>query len=360
MKTRQIIFNGSYFSKKPTGISVVSEQLAKYLNQNLLSLYAPFPVGNSHFIKLPDTLDPELGLRAHIKRLYWTQYKLSIILKNNKDSILFSPLPEAPLVKNTKSIVLVHDLMALRLKNYSLLYPYHRFYVPLVLKNASKVLCNSNETATEVKQILKIPDKKIEIIKLGFNNINFIPSNITREPFLLIIARHSPNKNLPRILKAFSLFRNLSRSYSNYKLKIVGSFDKRFTPKYKKLAAELDINEYCEWLNWVSEDKKIKLLNSCKALVIGSLWEGFGLPALEALSCGTPVIATNRGAVKEILGNKGILVNPYNPKSIAEAMYEIVNNKSIEMEFRNYGPIRAKEYSWRNTARKIENIIFSI
>ena len=360
MKTRQIIFNGSYFSKKPTGISVVSEQLAKYLNQNLLSLYAPFPVGNSHFIKLPDTLDPELGLRAHIKRLYWTQYKLSRILKNNKDSILFSPLPEAPLVKNTKSIVLVHDLMALRLKNYSLLYPYHRFYVPLVLKNASKVLCNSNETATEVKQILKIPDKKIEIIKLGFNNINFIPSNITREPFLLIIARHSPNKNLPRILKAFSLFRNLSRSYSNYKLKIVGSFDKRFTPKYKKLARELDINEYCEWLNWVSEDKKIKLLNSCKALVIGSLWEGFGLPALEALSCGTPVIATNRGAVKEILGNKGILVNPYNPKSIAEAMYEIVNNKSIEMEFRNYGPIRAKEYSWSNTARKIENIIFSI
>ena len=360
MKSRPIIFNGSYFSKKPTGISVVSEQLAKSLNQDLLSLYAPFPVGNSHFIKLPDTFYPELGIRAHIKRLHWTQYKLSKILKENKDSILFSPLPEAPINKNVKSIVVVHDLMALRLKNFSFLYPYHRFYVPLVLRNASKVLCNSSETAREVKQLLNIPEKKIEIIKLGFNKSDFIPLNISREPFLLIIARHSPNKNLPRILKAFSIFKSLSNSSSNYKLKIIGSFDMRFTPKYKKIAKELEIDQYCEWLNWVSEDKKIRLLNSCKALVIASLWEGFGLPALEALSCGTPVIATNKGAIKEILGDKGLLVNPYDPKSISEAMYEIVNNNSLESELRYYGPRIAKEYSWLKTARKIENIILSI
>ena len=118
--------------------------------------------------------------------------------------------------------------------------------------------------------------------------------------------------------------------------------------------------EYCYWLDWISEEEKINLLNRCKALVIPSLWEGFGLPALEAMACGTPIIASNKGAIKEILGDNGLFFDPYNAFSIANAMYEAANNNSLENKFREFGPNIAAEYSWSEAAKKIEKIISKI
>ncbi len=360
LESRPIIFNGSYFSKRPTGISVVSQQLAKALNQELVSLYAPFPVGDSQFNKLPRSFYPELGMKAHIRRLIWNQFTLSEIIKKNHESVLLSPLPEAPLVKGLKSVILIHDLVALRLKYFSPLFPYHYIYVPLVVKYASKILCNSSATAEEVCNKLKVPYNKIEIIKLGFQTSKLFPLCYSREPFLLIIARHSPNKNLPRVLEAFARFKSFNRKFSDYKIKIIGSSDNRYTPHYKKIVKELKIQNSCEWIEWVSDNEKLDLLNRCKALVIASLWEGFGLPALEALACGTTVIASNKGAIKEILCDKGLYVNPYDSNSIANAMYEVATNHSIDIEFKKFGPEKAKEYSWIKTARKIENIISNL
>tara|TARA_A100001388_G_C28771924_1_gene504469 strand:+ start:124 stop:1206 length:1083 start_codon:yes stop_codon:yes gene_type:complete len=360
LKEKPIIFNGSYFSRKPSGISVVSQQLAISLKQEKISLYAPFKVGNSKFHKLPKSFYPENGFQAHLRRLSWNQFKLSKILKNNKDSILFSPLPEAPITKGIRSVILIHDLLPLRMKSSLPLSIYHFLYVPLVVKNASKVLCNSLTTANEVSKKLKVPDKKLEIIKLGFNRDNFENLNLKRDPFMLIISRHSPHKNLPKALIAFSIFKNLSKNFSNYKLKIAGSFDKKYTPNYKKLVKELNLNECCDWLDWISESKKIHLLNSCKALIIPSLWEGFGLPALEALACGTPIIASEIGAIKEIIGDNGIYFNPNDTYEIANAMSEVARNNSIEDSFKKFGPKIASEYSWENAARIIEKTISQI
>ena len=360
MEESRIIFNGSYFSEKPSGISVVSQALASSLKQEKISLYAPFKVGNSKFYSLPKSFCPEYGLKAHLKRLNWNQFKLSKIIKKNKDSILFSPLPEAPISKDIRSVVLVHDLLPLRLKCNLPLSLYHRFYVPLVVKNASKVICNSLTTANEVSKKLRVPHKKIEVIKLGFNKSKFVALGIKREPFMLVIARHIPHKNLPRVLKAFSIFKSLNKNLSDYKLKIAGSFDKRYTPHYKKICRELNLEQYCYWLDWISEEEKIYLLNRCKALIVPSLWEGFGLPALEAMACGTTVLASNKGAIKEILGDNGLFFDPYNTCSIANAMYEVANNNYLENKFREFGPSRASEYSWSDAAKKIEEIINKI
>ena len=360
MKENPIIFNGSYFSHKPSGISLVSQQLAISFKQDIISLYAPFKVGNSRFHKLPDSFYPENGFKAHIKRLSWNQFKLQKILKNNKDSILFSPLPEAPLNKSIKSVIMIHDLLPLRIMSSFSLTFYHYFYVPMVVKNASKVICNSLTTADEVSKKLKVPDKKLEIIKLGFNQNNFEAIDLNREPFLLIISRHTPHKNLPKALRAFSTFKSLNKSFSNYKLKIAGSFNKVHTPKYKKLAEELNLNKCCDWLDWISETEKINLLNRCKALIIPSLWEGFCLPALEALAYGTPIIASDKGAIKEIIGDKGLYFNPYDVNNMANAIYEVAKNNSLENNFKEFGPKRASEYSWPRAARKIEKIISKI
>ena len=113
----------------------------------------------------------------------------------------------------------------------------------------------------------------------------------------------------------------------------------------------------CEFKSWISNEEKLILLNSCKALLIPSLWEGFGLPAIEAMACGTPVIASNRGALKECLGDYGIYIDPLNPDSIASAMEEVLLNVSLLNDSQNSGPINAKRFNWQNTASKIDSLL---
>ena len=360
MLKKRIIFNGSYFSKKPNGISLVSRELAKSINPDLMTLLAPFSDNQTNFQKIPDNLSPDYGIYSHVRRLFWNQFHLGNYLKKERDSILLSPLPEAPIFRGIKSVVLVHDLLPLRIPYLTPLLPYHICYVPIVLKNAAKVLCNSSATASEVHDKLKISHKKIEIVKLGFNRSILKPLNKVKENFFLIIARHTPHKNIPRTLKAFSNLKKSNRLAKDLRLKIVGQYDTRYTPSYRKLSSNLGIDDWCDWIYWVSENEKLELLNRCQALIIPSLWEGFGLPALEAMACGTLVIASNRGALPEILDCNGILIDPNNLSSIESGMKRALGNELLSKKLRETGPLIAKKFCWNNTAKQIEEIISEI
>ena len=146
----------------------------------------------------------------------------------------------------------------------------------------------------------------------------------------------------------------------NLRLKIVGQYDKRYTPSYKKLCSNFGIDNCCDWIYWVSENEKLELLNSCQALIIASLWEGFGLPALEAMACGTLVIASNRGALPEELDCNGILIDPDNISSIESGMKRALGNELLSEKLRKTGPSIAKKFCWNNTAKQIEEIISEI
>ena len=149
MLKKRIIFNGSYFSKKPNGISLVSRELAKSINPDLMTLLAPFSDNQTNFQKIPDNLSPDYGIYSHVRRLFWNQFHLGNYLKKERDSILLSPLPEAPIFRGIKSVVLVHDLLPLRIP-YLTLYSLIFCYVPIVLK-MPKILCNSLATATSTE-----------------------------------------------------------------------------------------------------------------------------------------------------------------------------------------------------------------
>ena len=99
------------------------------------------------------------------------------------------------------------------------------------------------------------------------------------------------------------------------------------------------------------------LLNSCKALLIPSLWEGFGLPAIEAMACGTPVIASKRGSLEEVLGNYAFFIDPLKEESIASAMKEVLNNESLFQLAQKYGPTYANRFQWENTASQIDSLL---
>ncbi len=349
------LFNGSYIGKRNTGIGVVAKSLISSLPTDLVGLLDPLASGRYGSIKIPSDLSPDNGFKGHIKRLYWIEKYLPKLIRDTGAEILLSPLPEAPLFSPVRSIVLAHDLLPLRYPDSKALLAYYSFYVPKVLDKAELVLCNSEATSRELNQTLKVPVSKLVTIKLGFDQAIFYPQNLLRENFFLVLGRHNPHKNLERVLKAFSSLR-----LKNYKIIFVGPFDPRFTPKLQKIAKEYDLLDKCIWKDWVSDYERILLLNKCKALVIASLWEGFGLPALEAMACGTHVIASNKGALPEVVGDVGVLVDPFSEDSIRDAMLEITKNSKLEHKAQVDGPKRASIFNWQNTAKQIENILCSI
>jgi len=350
-----IIFNGSYITKKNTGIGVVSKGLLNSLSdENIISLI-PKDIGISGDIYIPNNLAPGQGFSNHFRRFYWLQNVVPKIMNKLNADYFLSPLLEAPLFTNVKSIVLAHDLIPLRYPSISFLTLYHLIYVPLILQQSKIILCNSISTANDLNTFYKVPRQKLFPIKLGFNHKNYYPISNIRKKFFLIIGRHNPHKNLERVILAFSIAK-----LNDYKLVFVGPFDKRHTPSLLKLIEQMNISHLCVWKGWINDDEKLLLLNECQALIIASLWEGFGLPALEAMACGTPVIASERGSLPEVLGNYGYFVNPFDSESIACAMSAVTNDKYCFVNALEEGPRRAASFNWLETARVIEDIIKKI
>ena len=350
-----IVFNGSYLTKKNTGIGVVSMDLLNSLPAHKLTTLIPKNIGISGDIYIPNNLSPGSGLRGHLRRLYWLQNSVPKIMHDLNAEYFLSPLLEAPLLTNFKSIVLAHDLIPIRYPSISFLTLYHLTYIPLILKQSTIILCNSISTANDLNRFYRVPMHKLYPIKLGFNNKKFYPIKKNRKKFFLIIGRHNPHKNLGRVIKAFAY----AQIY-DYKLIFVGPFDKRYTPNLFKLIDQFNIKHLCVWKGWIDDDEKLSLLNECQALIIASLWEGFGLPALEAMACGTPVIASDRGALPEVMGDYGYMINPFNIQSIALAMNEVINDDKCFEKALEEGPLRAKSFNWSKTAKKIDKILQEI
>jgi glycosyltransferase involved in cell wall biosynthesis len=169
-----------------------------------------------------------------------------------------------------------------------------------------------------------------------------------------VLGRHDPHKNLERVLRAFARLGDPARELS---LKLVGPHDRRYTPTLQRLADELGIAARCDWLAWVSDDERLELLNRCRALVLVSLWEGFGLPALEAMACGSPVIAARAGALPEVVGDAALVVDPRSVPAIADAMGRLGREPSLLRDLAAAGPGRAASFRWDATAAEVTEVL---
>lgn len=348
------LFNGSYLGRRPTGIGVVARDLVAALNPAEVPLLDPLGGDRPGSLPIPDNLGPEHGRAGHLRRLLWTQNQLPGLLRRHGAPLLLSPLPEAPLLRGVRSVVLAHDLLPLRYPQLTPLLAYHLAYVPLVLHRAVRVLCNSEATAREVHGRLGVPSRRLVPIRLGFDPGLLRPLGLAREPFFLVLGRHDPHKNLARLLRAFAAVPDPDRQL---RLKLVGPQDPRYTPRLQALAAELGIGHRCDWIAWVSDQERLELLNRCRALVLVSLWEGFGLPALEGLACGAPVIAARAGAMPEVVGEAGLLVNPRQSGEIADALTRLEREPALAAGLTAAGPARAAEFRWQRTAGQVSAVL---
>lgn len=353
------LFNGSYLGRRPTGIGVVARDLVDALDPDMVPLLDPLGGDRPGSVAIPAGLSPQHGRRGHWQRLVWTQNELPRLLRRSGAPLLLSPLPEAPLGRGVRSVVLAHDLLPLRHPQLTPLLGYHLFYVPLVLHRALRVLCNSEATAREVHDRLGVPTRRLVPIRLGFRPGLLQPLGLARESFFLVLGRHDPHKNLPRVLKAFA--RLGSPGSRELQLRFVGPHDRRYTPQLQRLAAHLGIGGRCHWQAWVDDQERLQLLNRCRGLVIASLWEGFGLPALEAMACGTPVIAARAGALPEVVGETALLVDPRRVEEISEAMAHLLEAPpSLERQLARAGVERAAGFRWSDTAQTVQQLLASL
>ena len=335
-----VVYNGSYISEKNTGLGVVSNEIYKNLDKN------------KYFLLNKKYDEKNLIQSSHFKRQLWMQFEVPKLLNNLKPEFFLSPIPETPIFSKTKKVVLAHDLIPLRFPRLSQKFIFYSTYLPLTLHNSELILCNSEATANELVRFFKIPSKKLEIISLGINHKEIYPINLERKNFFLVLGRHDYHKNLLRIIVAIKTIKNL-----DFKVLFAGPFKKKFTKKILKAVNDLGLRNKCDFKPWISADEKLILLNSCKALLIPSLWEGFGLPAIEAMACGTPVISSKRGALKEVLGDYAIFIDPLNPNSIASGMEEVLKNENILKGTYYAGPKNAKKFNWKKTASQIDFLI---
>ncbi|HEY9832128.1 MAG TPA: glycosyltransferase family 1 protein [Stenomitos sp.] len=375
----EILVNLSVLFSKPTGISTYAINLFPHLqplNPTLLispSISRGLPLtANYTCYPIPGHLTPEQGTKGHLDRLLWTQLQLPQIYKRLRSRLVFSPIPEAPLYTNCRSVVVVHDLIPLRFpRRFSPLTPYFRYYIPQVLAQAEHIICDSLATAKDITDFFHIPSAKITPILLAYDANHFRPlpsqpSGLMEEymesrgqdaashrPYFLYIGRPDPHKNLQRLIDAFAALPNCR----DYELWLVGSTDQRYTPKLKAQAEQLGLAEQVKVLDYLPYNQLPLLFNQAIALVFPTLWEGFGLPVLEAMACGTPVITSNLSSLPEVAGDAAVLVNPYNTGEITDAMQAVATDFTLRSRLRTLSLNRASQFSWAKTGQATVEVL---
>jgi len=230
--------------------------------------------------------------------------------------------------------------------------------MPLIIGGSDAIITVSEFSKRDILKFFPIDENKIFVTPLAADKKytpldkvqckSFIKDvyNIT-DPFILYLGGFSERKNVASLLTAFSkVYKDLDK---NYNLVIVGGY-KDSSQRLVKLTNELKIASNVIFTGYVPEEHLPIFYNSCDTFVYPSFYEGFGLPPLEAMNCGTPVIASNLTSIPEVVGDGGILINPYDISEMSSAIGNLLSNDKLREELSNKGLKRAKEFSWQNTA----------
>ncbi|MEM7592994.1 MAG: glycosyltransferase family 1 protein [Cyanobacteria bacterium P01_A01_bin.83] len=351
-----LLINLAVLFDKPTGIATYAQNIITSLdslNPILLSTQT-FPGFKQY--KINHQMSPAQGRGGHLRRLLWTQFQLPQIYRQLNADLIYSPIPEAPLYSQSRYVVMAHDLIPLRFpRRTSPLTNYFRYVVPKVLHQAEHIICNSQATAQDLSDYYGIAANKITPILLGYNKSHFYPrktASNSQPPYFLYLGRQDPYKNLQGLINAFAALNN-----QDYHLAIAGSTDPRFTPQLQQLAAELGITSRIRWLDYLGYQDLPDIISNALALILPTFWEGFGLPVLEAMACGTPVITSNLASLPEITGDAAILIDPYNTLTLTDAMTNLIQDTQMRSQLSQRGINQAQKFSWTKTGDATREVL---
>ncbi len=266
--------------------------------------------------------------------------------------------------RSTRYVLTVHDIIpvlcpsAVPMKHHL----YFRLAIRRLLRLADAVITVSQHCKKDLVERFNISPNKIRVIYNGVDR-SFSPSSqnscdsvlkgygIRKAQYFLFVGNIEPRKNLPTLIRAFSRLLKEKRLPSGQKLVIVGQKG-QLCKDVLRLPWQLGIDKEVLFLGNVPEVHLPDLYRAASAFVFPSVYEGFGLPVLEAMACGTPVISSNYSSLPEIVGDAALLVDARSDEEMAEAMYKVLDDEAVREEVRYRGLKRAAMFSWKKTARQ--------
>jgi glycosyltransferase involved in cell wall biosynthesis len=305
---------------------------------------------------------PSSNLARHLAKLWFEQVGFPRACRRWGADIAHTPYWASPLFCRMPTVVTIHDLIPMLLPAYSggrLGQLYVRL-VTLSARRAAHVFTDSHASRRDIIARLRVPASRVEAIHLAASD-HFQP---VTDPealdrarikyglpprYLLYLGGFDQRKNVQSILRAYARL-----GLADVHLVIAGKLpahDTAFTPHPQRIADDLGISERVCLTGWVEEEDKPALYSGAIALVFPSHYEGFGLPPLEAMSCGTPAIASDRSSLPEVVGVGGICLDPDDLDALSLAMRRLATDTILHESLRAAALRQAARFSWRNTAQ---------
>jgi glycosyltransferase involved in cell wall biosynthesis len=253
-------------------------------------------------------------------------------------------------MNNQKIVITCHDIYHTVVNDYNgLKKKFYDLSIKGMLK-AYRIIADSEHTKKDLVKYLSCPEEKIRVIPLGIDPGKFKPMAMSRNSVRKIILHvgHGGNeerKNISGLIKAFY---ELKKKIPDVKMIQIGA-DKGI---FENLIQQLQLQKDMEFQGIITEKKLREFYNLADVFVFPSFYEGFGLPPLEAMACGCPVITSNAASLPEVVDNAGIMVDPLNIDGLAEAIYNVLTNDGLREDMIKKGLERAKMFTWERTARE--------
>ncbi|MBW2165910.1 MAG: glycosyltransferase family 4 protein [Deltaproteobacteria bacterium] len=303
--------------------------------------------------------------RNRILRDAWENLVLPIIFKKHNINMFHSLTFHMPILRigNIKQVVTIHDLVVFKMPE---IYPkyytiYWRFIIKRSLERSSKIIAISEATKQDIIDLFNIKEDKIHVIYHGIDLKRFRPKDETngvgatlkkyglKKPYIMALGLSDLRKNGERILKSYSkIIKDKTKDVS---LAICGILRKRNRVLFDQIK-EHGLSDRVVMTGFVEDEDLPILYRAADLFIFPSLYEGFGLPILEAMACGTPVITSNISSMPEVAGDAAVLVNPYDVDALARAMHGILTDKGLKESLVKKGLERVKQFSWEKCAEE--------
>lgn len=303
----------------------------------------------------------------------WEQIALPRVVKRLGVDVLHCTSNTAPLWCPVPLVLTLHDIIYLEPRQHrspslyqEMGWYYRLLIVPRILKKCQKIITVSHFECERIRKALNIPANRIITIYNGYSthfrpqekiDTKIIRQYIAEKDYLFFLGNTDPKKNAARVLKAYSLY--LEQSLVKRPL-LIADLKEEYIDQLLQQEDIVNIKKHLYFPGYIANHDLATLYNAAFAFLYPSLRESFGIPMLEAMACGTPVVTGNTSAMPEVAGEGALTVNPFKPEEIAETLLRLETDASLYQQQKEYGLLRAQKFSWAKTAEELLKVYQSL
>jgi glycosyltransferase involved in cell wall biosynthesis len=295
------------------------------------------------------------------------QVKIPLVLQREGVTLFHAPHYVLPPLIRCRSVVTIHDCIHLMFPQYlpnRFAFTYAKASIGLAARRATRVLTVSESSKRDILRFVDAEPEKIDVIYNAYDErfaIDPAEEQVVRvrerfqlqDEFVLYAGNVKPHKNLERLIDAFQIVRK--RGLDHLKLVLIGDEISKYTA-LRRAVHRHQLHKYVRFLGYLPEETLAVMYRLAGVFVFPSLYEGFGLPPLEAMASGTPVVTSNVSSLPEVAGDAAVLVDPYDPAAIADGIYRVLSDEQLRKDLRHRGVARAGMFSWEQSVRRVRQI----